>query len=276
MTKRARSEAIWVLPIVYVGYAILLLLWAAPIAWLVFSSLQPSDAIARGEFVPELTLANYQEVFTRSRIGDFLANSTTVAVSATLLAAIIGIPAAYSMARWSTGGPSFAFWILSSRMIPPAVFVVPYFIMFSRIGIIDTVGGLIVAHLTFSLAFIIWMSRIFIQDVPRDLEEAAQVDGAGIATIILRIVLPLARPGLLATLILNLVFSWNEYLFAFGLTLTEQSRTLPLVAGVFVTSYQIQWGQMFAAATIIMLPIVIFAFVVQRYIIGGLTMGATK
>jgi multiple sugar transport system permease protein len=276
MTRKMRRSAIWVLPIVYTGYAVLLLLWTAPIVWLIFSSFQPSDAIARSQFVPELTLGNYREVFLRARIGDFLLNSTTVAVSATLLAAVVGIPASYSMARWATGGPSFAFWILSSRMIPPAVFVVPFFIMFSRVGIIDTVGGLVVAHLTFSLAFVIWMSRIFIQDVPRDLEDAARVDGAGVATILLRIVLPLARPGLLATLILNLVFSWNEYLFAFGLTLTEQSRTLPLVAGIFVTSYQIQWGQMFAAATVIMLPILAFAFVVQRYIIGGLTMGATK
>ncbi len=276
MTKGKRSRVLWVLPLVYAGYAILLFLWAAPIAWLVFSSFQPSDAIARSEFVPELTLANYADVFTRARIGEFLVNSATVAVSATLLAAIVGIPAAYSMARWATGGPNFAFWILSSRMIPPAVFVVPFFIMYTRIGIIDTVGGLVVAHLTFSLAFVIWMSRTFIHDVPRDLEEAAQVDGANVATILVRIVLPLARPGLLATLILNLIFSWNEYLFAFGLTLTEQSRTLPLVAGIFVTSYQIHWGQMFAAATIIMFPILLFAFVVQRYIIGGLTMGATK
>lgn len=264
------------LPLIFLIYSILVTFWIVPIVWLIFSSFQPSELIARGEIGAIFTLANYQEVFTRAKIGDFLINSITVALCATTLSAIIGVPAAYSMARWATGGPTFAFWILSSRMVPPAVFVVPFFIMFTRIGIIDTIFGLIVAHLTFSLAFVIWMSRIFIQDVPRDLEEAARVDGANTLTILLRIVLPVARPGILATLILNLIFSWNEYLFAFGLTLTEQSRTLPLVAGIFVTSYQIHWGQMFAAATIIMLPILMFAFVVQRYIIGGLTMGATK
>lgn len=252
------------------------IVWILPVVWLIFSSFQPSDAIARSEVSPTLTLENYHEVFERTQVTDFLMNSIIVAVFATTLSGILGIPAAYSLARWNTGGQGLAFWILSSRMMPPAVSIIPFFIMFTQLGIVDTVFGLIIAHLTFSLAFVIWMARVFISEVPLELEEAAQVDGANLWTIMTKIMLPLARPGLLATMILNLIFSWNEYLFAFSLSLTEKSRTLPIVAGIFVTSYQIKWGPMFAAAGIIMLPIIILALLVQRYIIGGLTMGAFK
>lgn len=266
----------WLTPLTYLLWLLILCIWVLPLVWLVFSSLQPSDAIARSEISPTLTLDNYFEVFERANVGDFLVNSILVACGATALAGLLGIPAAYSIARWSTGGRDLAFWILSSRMMPPAVSIIPFFIMYSHVGIIDTVPGLVIAHLTFSLAFVIWMTQIFIQDVPVELEEAAQVDGASLWHIIVRVVLPVARSGILATLILNLVFSWNEYLFAFGLSLTERSRTLPVVAGIFVTSYQIQWGQMFAAAVIIMLPILVFVFLLQRYIVGGLTMGAIK
>lgn len=266
----------WFVPIVYLIWIALLAIWVLPLVYLIFSSFQPSDYVARSQFVPELTLDNYFEVFERAQVGRFLSNSIIVSLSATLISAALGIPAAYSMARWATGGRGLAFWILSSRMIPPAVSIIPFFLMFSTIGIIDTLPGLIIAHVTFSLAFITWMTRVFIEDLPPELEEAAQVDGATLIQTITRIVLPLARPGILATLILNIIFSWNEYLFAFGLSLTERSRTLPIVAGIFVTSYQVQWGQMFAAAVVIMLPILLFALIVQRYIVGGLTMGAVK
>ncbi len=266
----------WFVPIAYLIWIALLAIWVLPLVYLVFSSLQPSDYVARSQFTPELTLDNYFEVFERAQVGQFLANSVIVSLSATAIGAALGIPAAYSMARWATGGRGLAFWILSSRMMPPAVSIIPFFLMFSTIGIIDTLPGLIIAHVTFSLAFVTWMTRIFIEDLPPELEEAAQVDGATLLQTITRIVLPLARPGILATLILNIIFSWNEYLFAFGLSLTERSRTLPIAAGIFVTSYQVQWGQMFAAAVIIMLPILMFALIVQRYIVGGLTMGAVK
>lgn len=275
-TVSRRTRTWWKLILYYATWFVLLSVWVLPLVWLIFSSFQPSDAIARSEVRPELTLTNYVDVFDRAQIGPFFINSVVVSVTATGLASVLGIPAAYSMARYATGGRGLAFWILSSRMLPPAVSLIPFFLLFTQLGIIDTVPGLIIAHLTFSLAFVIWMSRIFIEDIPPDLEESAQVDGASLFQAIWRIVLPVARPGILATLILNIVFSWNEYLFAFGLSLTERSRTLPIAAGIFVTSYQVQWGQMFAAAVIIMLPILLFALVVQRYIVGGLTMGAIK
>jgi len=252
------------------------IIWILPIIWLIYGSFLPSDAIAQSDFGGVLTLDNYREVFERTKVLIFLKNSIIVSFTATFLSALIGIPAAYSMARWKTGGQGLAFWILSSRMMPPAVSIIPFFIMFTKLGIVDTIYGLIIAHLTFGLAFVIWMSRVFISEVPPEIEEAAMVEGANMWTIITKITLPLARPGLIATMILNLIFSWNEYLFAFSLSLTEKSRTLPVVAGIFVTSYQIQWGPMFAAAGIIMIPILILALIVQRHIIGGLTMGAFK
>ncbi len=266
----------WKNVLIFFVTIVIIVVWILPIVWVLLSSFQPSDAIARSEISHTLTLDNYHEVFERTQVIHFLLNSIIVAVSATALSGLLGIPAAYSLARWNTGGNGLAFWILSSRMMPPAVSIIPFFIMFTKIRIVDTVYGLIIAHLTFSLAFVIWMARVFIAEVPLELEEAAQVDGANLWTIMTRIMLPLARPGLLATMILNLIFSWNEYLFAFSLSLTEKSRTLPIVAGIFVTSYQIKWGPMFAAAGIIMLPIIILALLVQRYIIGGLTMGAFK
>jgi len=255
---------------------LIFLIWIVPIIWLIYGSFLPSDSIARSDFGFALTLDNYREVFERTQVLKFLKNSVIVGFTATFLSALIGIPAAYSMARWNTGGSGLAFWILSSRMMPPAVSIIPFFLLFSKIGIVDTIFGLIIVHLTFGLAFVIWMSRVFIYEVPVEIEEAARVDGANLWTIISKITLPLARPGLIATMILNLIFSWNEYLFAFSLSLTEKSRTLPIVAGIFVTSYQIKWGPMFAAACIIMIPILVLALLVQRHIIGGLTMGAFK
>ena len=255
---------------------LIFLIWIVPIIWLIYGSFLPSDAIARSEFGFTLTLDNYREVFERTQVLSFLKNSVIVGFTATLLSALIGIPAAYSMARWNTGGSGLAFWILSSRMMPPAVSIIPFFLLFTKIGIVDTIYGLVIAHLSFGLAFTIWMSRVFICEIPVEIEEAARVDGANLWTIISKITLPLARPGLIATMILNLIFSWNEYLFAFSLSLTEKSRTLPIVAGIFVTSYQIKWGPMFAAACIIMIPILFLALLVQRHIIGGLTMGAFK
>jgi len=251
-------------------------IWIAPIIWLIYGSFQSTDAIAQSNFSSELTLDNYKEVFERTNVLDFFINSIIVASTATFFSALIGIPAAYSMARWNTGGMGLAFWILSSRMMPPAVSIIPFFLMFTKIGIVDTVYGLIIAHLTFGLAFVIWMSRVFICEVPTEIEEAAKIDGASLWQTLTRVTLPLAKPGLIATMILNLIFSWNEYLFAFSLSLTEKSRTLPIVAGIFVTSYQIKWGPMFAAAGIITIPILILALMVQKHIIGGLTMGAFK
>jgi ABC-type glycerol-3-phosphate transport system permease component len=147
--------------------------------------------------------------------------------------------------------------------------------MYTNFNLIDTRRGLIALYVAFNLSLVIWMMRGFFQEIPRNLEEAAQVDGASRLGAIWRVALPLAAPGLVATAILNLIFTWNEFLFALMLT-SDNARTAPVAASLFVSYKEIAWGSLSAAGTVIVLPILIFALVVQRHLVRGLTAGAVK
>jgi multiple sugar transport system permease protein len=169
-----------------------------------------------------------------------------------------------------------ALWILSTRMFPPIVTAVPLFLMMRDLGLLNTRASLVILYTGFNLPFVVWMMRGFFMEVPRELEEAAMVDGDSRLGALRRVLLPLVAPGLAATAVFCLIISWNEFLFALVLTQTDAAMTLPVGIAGRVTQYEIKWGVMSAAGVVAMLPILLFALAVQRYLVRGMSLGAVK
>jgi multiple sugar transport system permease protein len=225
------------------------------------------------------TLAHYQDAFVERSFGQYLQTSAVVAVISTICAIVLGTLAAYALARFRLPHKlnlRLALWILSTRMFPPIVTAVPLFLLMSDLALLDTTLSLIIVYTAFNLPFVVWMMRGFFQEIPREMEEAARVDGDTRLGALRRVVLPLAMPGLAATAVFCLIISWNEFLFALTLTQTDAAMTLPVGIAGRVTQYEIEWGVMSAAGVVAMIPILIFALAVQRYLVRGLSLGAVK
>ncbi|HEU4387024.1 MAG TPA: carbohydrate ABC transporter permease, partial [Blastocatellia bacterium] len=190
-----------------------------------------------------------------------------------------GTLAAYALARFKLPGrlsERLSFWIASTRMLPPIVTIVPLFLMIRDAHLLDTIFSLVVVYAGFNLPFVVWMMRGFFEEVPREIEEAAVMDGDSRLGALRRVLLPLVTPGLAATAVFCLVTCWNEFLFALILTQTDASITLPVAIAGQVTQYEIRWGAMSAAGVTAIVPVLIFAFAVQRYLVRGLSLGAVK
>jgi len=225
------------------------------------------------------TLAHYRDAFIERSFGQYLMTSAIVAVVSTICAIILGTLAAYSLARFRLPhklNMRLALWILSTRMFPPIVTAVPLFLLMSDLRLLDTTVSLVIVYTAFNLPFVVWMMRGFFQEIPRELEEAARVDGDSRLGALRRVILPLVAPGLAATAVFCLIISWNEFLFALTLTQTDAAMTLPVGIAGRVTQYEIEWGVMSAAGVVAMIPILIFALAVQRYLVRGLSLGAVK
>jgi multiple sugar transport system permease protein len=221
------------------------------------------------------TLQNYVDLvegkFVRS-----LMNSTVTATSTTVLALLLGVPAGYAFSRARFRAQRVvSLWTLTTRMAPPIAFGIPFFLIYKDLGLIDTRLGLVVIYLTFNLSLVIWMMRAFFDGVPRSLEEAAYIDGAGIATAFVKIALPLAAPGLATTAIFTFLLAWNDFFYSLLLTRSE-AVTAPVAIVNFMNYESWEWGKVAAAATMIMLPVVALSIVVRKYIVRGLTAGAVK
>jgi multiple sugar transport system permease protein len=225
------------------------------------------------------TLAHYRDAFVERSFGQYLTTSAIVAVVSTICAIVLGTLAAYALARFRLPhklNMRLALWILSTRMFPPIVTAVPLFLLMSDVRLLDTQLSLIIVYTAFNLPFVVWMMRGFFKEIPRELEEAARVDGDSRLGALWRVILPLAAPGLAATAVFCLIISWNEFLFALTLTQTDAAMTLPVGIAGRVTQYEIEWGVMSAAGVVAMIPILVFALSVQRYLVRGLSLGAVK
>jgi multiple sugar transport system permease protein len=249
-----------------------------PIVWTVLTSLKlPRDILTVPPsltFTP--TLDNYQEALFKGGFARALLNSVIVGAGATLLSLAAGSLAAYALARFRFRGSNvLAYAILMTRMFPPVIAGLPLFILFQNLGLVDTHLGLILAHTTFSLPFVVWMMRSFFFTIPPSLEEAAMVDGCSQLGALVRVTLPLAAPGLAATSIFALIGSWNDLFFALILSRTN-TPTLPVTAASFVTEQGVLWGQINAASVIIMAPIVVFTILMQKHLTRGLIAGGVK
>jgi multiple sugar transport system permease protein len=229
------------------------------------------------DFTP--TLKHYRAAFIERPFLIFAMNSLIIAVATTLVSLVFGTMAGYALARFRYPGRMkyhVSFWILSTRMMPPIVTIIPLFLFFNYFSMLNTKTAVVVAYTAFNLPFATWMMKSYFQDLPVELEEAAIVDGDTRWGAFLHVALPLARPGLAATAIFILILSWNEFLLALILTQTEQSLTLPIGISGRVTQYTTYWGEISAAGFLASVPIMIFALIVQRHLVRGLSFGAVK
>jgi len=254
-----------------------LLITLLPVYWLATLSLKREvDQFAVPpiwiRFTP--TLDHYRDIFVERSFATYLLNSTVAAGVSTALALAIGTAAAYSLARFPR--PGLAFWILSTRMFPPIVSVIPLLLMLRWAKLLNSIVALIIVYTAFNLPFVVWMMRSFFAEIPPDLEEAAMLDGHTRLGALWRVVLPLVRPGLAATAAFCLVIGWNEFLFAFLVAQTDAAMTLPVGIAGRVTQYEIKWGAMSAGGVVAMLPVFVFASAMQKYLVRGLSLGAVK
>lgn len=257
---------------------LLMIAFLLPVYWMVTTALKTTaDTFA----VPPVllfhpTFEHFRAVFEEGSVARSLVNSLIVATSATLLSVILGTPAAYALARFDFRGKAdLWFWIITNRFISPIVVALPFFLIARDLRILDSHIALILVYLTFGIPLVVWLCVDQFRAVPREVDEAATIDGANLWQIFLRINLPLALPGIIVSAILAFIASWNELLFALVLTRAE-ARTAPVEAANFMTGFGIRWGPMMATGTLIVLPVSIFALLVSRHLVRGLTMGAIK
>jgi multiple sugar transport system permease protein len=257
----------------------LLLVWAFPIVWGLLTSLKTErDVLAyppKAVFAP--TAANYWDVlFGSASILPNLWSSLVVSASTTVLTMLLAIPAAYAIARLELPFKRVSgFYILATQMLPPVGLIIPYFIALQRIGWLDTYQGMIVIYLTFSLPFAIWLMVSYLEDIPREMEEAALLDRAGRLRTLLYVILPQVRGGIAVTMIFVFLNAWNEFLFAVVLG-GNRVRTVTVAMFNFISVEQTLWAKLAAAAMIAMAPVIVLGIVAQRHIVKGLTVGAVK
>lgn len=205
-----------------------------------------------------------------------LYSSFIVSSASTILVVIIGTPAAYAFARFPIWRSDDLFiFILATRMAPPVCLMIPFYLIYARVGLIDTYIGLVLAYLTFNLSFYVWVMRSFCRDLPVELEEAALVAGYPRWQVLLRIVFPLIRPGMVSAAVLCFIFAWNEFLYAFMLG-GSKVKTLPVAIPELITTQGVRWGEMSVVGIVGLLPVLITVFFLQKHIVRGLTMGAVK
>lgn len=251
-----------------------------PIVWTLLTSLKTEGDIinANIQYIPRtITFDNYVAIWNRSGFPNLIFNSTVVTIITLLTCMTFGTLAAYSLSRYQFRGRN---WILQFylliRMFPVVLMIVPLFVILRRLGLLDTRFGLALAYTTFLLPFCVWMMKGFFDAIPVDLEEAARIDGCTRLGALVRIALPLARSGLVATAVFIGIASWNEFLFALMLTTSQGSRTWPVGLQLMIGEFQLPWGTFSAGGIISIVPIIIFFAIVQRSIIRGITAGAMK
>ncbi len=263
----------------WVVLALLVLGILFPFYWAVIASLTPEQALfQKPSLLPgALTLDHYRALFTQRRFWIPIRNSMVVAGSTTLLCVVLGAFCAYAIARlrFRGKGPVLGF-VLAVTMFPQISIVSPLYLVLRDLGLIDTYPGLVLPYMTFAMPLTVWLLVGFFRQLPRELEEAAMIDGAGRLRIFREVILPLSLPGLATTAILTFVYCWNEFLFALSFTLGPERQTVPVAIALFRGQYQVPWGEILAAAVVATVPVAALVLVFQRRIVQGLTAGAVK
>jgi multiple sugar transport system permease protein len=276
-------------PYLYIGLVLLVTFTLAPFAWLISSSFQtgsellsiPPHAIPR-----EPTLDNFARLFaTEKTVTGFQSsdyaksvwNSVIVASATTLISLALGTPAAFAFARLQIPFKTILLlFILGLTMLPTVSIIIPLFVTGQKLGLLNTRLFLIVCYTTFSLPFTIWIMNGYFRTIPKEMEDAARIDGCSTMGLFMRIALPLAAPGLAATAIFTFLNAWDEFMMALIFTSTYSSKTLPIAVSEFVGRFSIDWGLMNAGGLVATLPPVVVALLMQKYLIEGLTAGAVK
>lgn len=273
ITRRGRGATI----LIRLLTLFVVLFAAVPLAWMALSSIKPTNDIMSHipVFIFKPTLEHYRGLFTGgNHVDRYLVNSLIAAGLSSVIATALGALGGFGLSRSTMRGKRhLAFWIISTRMAPIAAVLLPLFLIFRTLGLLDSLTGLIVGYLTFNLPFAIWIMAAFFDSLPGSLEEAARIDGCSEWGVFWKISLPLTKAGLVTTWILCLVFSWNDYAFAQTFSGTS-SQTLPIAATQLITQTGIDWGQLTAVGVIVVVPMVVAGLAVRRWLVTGLTLGA--
>ena len=262
---------------------LIVLVMLAPVFWLVASSLQDDGQLARGSYdLLHPTFAAFRDMWKTIDFERYFINSAIICTTAALLATAFAATAGYALSRFRfRGARPFGFAVIGTQLIPGSMFLLPTFIGFlwikRHLGIqlFDTRTGMILVYTAFFTPVAIYFMRSFFQAIPRDLEEAAQVDGCTPFTAFVRVILPSAAPGLVATFVYAFLFAWDELLFVASLT-EHNAETLPLGIRLFIGNYSQYYGQLMAAGVVSTIPVVLAFFVAQRWLVRGITAGAVK
>lgn len=265
----------------YVLMVLVFVIYMLPIFWIILTSFNHdynSTAYPPRLFrVLEWTLKNYTKAFGSAggmRLN--FQNSVTISALSSVLAMIIGTPAAYALSRFTfRSNTAIYLSFMASRIAPATLIALPIFIWSRHLQLFDTIGLMVTVNAMTSIAWVVWMMRSFFDDVAIEIDEAAMIDGCSRISCLLRVIVPLSKPGLAATMIFCVITSWNEYFYTLVLT-SVRAQNLPAALNSFISIYGLKWGEMCAAATVIMLPILLFVMFLQKYLIKGLTVGAVK
>lgn len=269
-TRRIRTAIPYLVLVLYAVWTLV------PLVWMVLSSFKVRGDIIQLTVVFEPTLRHYRHLFFESRIPSFLFNSILVATVSTVVAVSFGTIGGYALSRGEIPAKKhLAFWIISTRMAPIAVAIIPLFFLFNWLDLLGSYTALVIAYSTFNLPFAIWMMRSFFDEVPESIEEAALVDGASRWGAFRRVMLPLVAPGIGATAIICVVFAWNDFIFALLFT-DAGTQTIPVAAAQQIGQAGTDWGSIMGQGLVILVPMVAFGLIVRDYLVEGLTMGAVK
>jgi multiple sugar transport system permease protein len=261
----------------YATAILLTIFFVFPVYWLFTISFKTPDEIFA--FPPvwypkSIQFGNYAVLF-KDGDAETVWNSLVLSAVSTVIAMFLGTMAAYSLVRFKTGGENLAVWIISQRMMPPVAIVFPVFLLYVYFGWVDTYHGLIILYTAFSLPYVIWMMRGYLEDIPLELEESALVDGCTRWQVLWKVVFPMARTGLFATAVFTFIFAWNDFLFAFVLSRTEVVTYTVQVTHYFGGQSNF-WAKIAAMSVLGTVPVFITVALLQRYLVRGISMGAVK
>lgn len=260
----------WEKPLIYVLLGVVMIWTLSPIFWILNVSLKTGLEVYE-IFSVKFSFDNYLKLLG-VKFQDYLINTAYLSFAATGFSLVLAIPAAFSLTKLHLAKRirlSFLIWTLFAKTIPPIVLIIPLYIMFSRFRLLDNLTTVALSYQIYTLPFAIWMLMGFFSAIPREVEEAAKIDGANPTTILVRIMLPLVMPGVIATAIFALIISWNEFLYAVTLLQSRRNFTAPLVIAGYISEWGIRWGEMAAAGVVSSLPMLLFTGYVQRYLILG-------
>ncbi|MDR1934956.1 MAG: carbohydrate ABC transporter permease [Candidatus Accumulibacter sp.] len=259
----------------YLLVLIMALVVIFPFLWMLSSSFKTQVDII--SWPPKLwfepTLQNYARVFEEQDFLQYFINSTIVGGLAVVFSLLLGLPAAYTISRYTQ--KKLAIFILLARLMPGISFLMPWYIIFSRLNLMDSYVALVLSHMLIALPIVVWIMASYFNSIPCEMEESAMVDGATRQYAFLKIILPLSGPGIITATTLSFIFSWNNFMFSQVLSM-EKTKTLPIAVYNFVSYAEVDWGGVMAAAVAIMAPAIVLTMIFQKYVVKGLTMGAVK
>jgi len=272
---RARGRKAWVRGLFYLAVLLIAVVLLLPFFWMLASSFKTQVDIIHWppKFLFKPTLANYARAFGEQDFLKYFKNSSIVGATSVALSLLLGLPAAYSVARFAQRRISI--FILVARLMPGISFLMPWYIIFSRLRLMDSYAALVLSHMLIALPVVVWIMSSYFESIPLELEESAMIDGATRQRAFRSIVLPLSGPGVVTSTTLSFIFSWNNFMFSQVLSM-EKTKTLPIAIYNFVSYAEVDWGAVMAVAVSIMTPAIVLTMIFQKYVVKGLTVGAVK